>query len=117
MKCYGDAEVGCCSVGVLHYYGTAVLWCCSVVCDDVWLLLCHCCDVTVSLICLNGCFSVSESMSVTYRQTDRQTDRATTRGPIGPKKRFIEHKNTYKNTLTLLRHYFALHIFSAVHTV
>ena len=81
MKCYGDAEVGCCSVGVLHYYGTAVLWCCSVVCDDVWLLLCHCCDVTVSLICLNGCFSVSESMSV----TDIQTDRATTRGPIGPK--------------------------------
>ena len=50
--------------------------------DDVWLLLCHCCDVTVSLICLNGCFSVSESMSV----TDIQTDRATTRGPIGPKK-------------------------------
>ena len=65
MKCYGDVEVGCCSVGVLHYYGTAVLWCCSVVCDDVWLLVCHCCDVTVSLICLNGCFSVSESMSVT----------------------------------------------------
>ena len=84
MKCYGDAEVGCCSVGVLHYYGTAVLWCCSVVCDDVWLLLCHCCDVAVSLICLNGCFSVSESMSV----TDIQTDRATTRGPIGPKNLF-----------------------------
>ena len=70
MKCYGDAEVGCCSVGVLHYYGTAVLWCCSVVCDDVWLLLCHCCDVTVSLICLNGCFSVSESMSVTDIPTE-----------------------------------------------
>ena len=69
MKCYGDAEVGCCSIGVLHYYGTAVLWCCSVVCDDVWLLLCHCCDVIVSLISLNGCFSVSESMSVTYIQT------------------------------------------------
>ena len=70
MKCYGDAEVGCCSVGVLHYYGTAVLWYCRFVCDDVWLLLCHCCDVTVSLICLNGCFSVSESMSITYRQTE-----------------------------------------------
>ena len=35
----------------------------------------------MSLISLNGCFSVSKSMSV----TDRQTDRATTRGPIGPK--------------------------------
>ena len=48
-------------------------------------LLCHWCDVIVLLICLNGCFSVSESMSITDRQTDRQTDRATTRGPIGPK--------------------------------
>ena len=28
----------------------------------------------MSLICLNGCFSVSESMSVTYIQTDRQTE-------------------------------------------
>ena len=65
MQSLGAAVLECCSVGVLHYYGTAVLWCCSVVCDNVWLLLCHCCDVIVSLISLNGCFSVSESMSVT----------------------------------------------------
>ena len=33
-------------------------------------MLYHCCDVIVSLISLNGCFSVSKSMSVTDRQTE-----------------------------------------------
>ena len=41
---------------------------------------------TENLLCPpNGCFSVSESMSV----TDLQTYRATTRGPGGPKKFYI----------------------------
>ena len=51
----------CWSAALLWYCSVMVLQCC---CYDAMLLLCHSCDVTVSLICLNGCFSVSESESM-----------------------------------------------------
>ena len=54
------------------------------------LLRCYC-----VLICLNGCFNVSESMSITYIQTYI----ATTRGPIGPKKTKVEEKGKLENNI------------------
>ena len=59
LLCCSDIVLLCCSVIVLQCYNAIVLLCCSA---NV-LLLC--------LICLNECFSVSESMRLqTYIHTE-----------------------------------------------